>query len=85
MSMSRRRGFCRRGRMLLLLAFLQQLQNIAGLGNLGEIDLGLGLGMARLLLGRRAGLGRKILSDLCRLIVLKGARVGFLLGYAEFL
>ncbi len=85
MSMSRRRGFSRRGRMLLLLAFLQQLQNIAGLGNPGEIDLGLGLGMARLLLRRRAGLGRKILSDLCRLIVLKGARVGFLLGYAEFL
>jgi hypothetical protein len=57
--------------LLLLLTFLQQAQHVTGLGDLGEIDLGLDLGRTcRLLsLGRR-GLGQKVLANLFGFIVL---------------
>jgi hypothetical protein len=70
--------------LLLLLAFFQQAENVAGLGNPGKIDLGLDLGRARLLFLRRGSLGRKVLANLFGFIVLYGARVGFLLGDPNF-
>jgi hypothetical protein len=57
---------------LLLTLLLQQLQYIAGLGNFGEIDLGLDLCSRRLFPGG-AGLRGKILSDPVRFIVFYGA------------
>lgn len=57
-------------RLLLLFALLQQAQNIAGLGDPGEIDLRLDLRRTRrsFSLGRR-GLGRKVLTNLFGFIV----------------
>jgi hypothetical protein len=59
--------------LLLLLAFFQQAEHVTGLGNPGEIDLGLDLGRARPLFLSRGGLGRKVFADLFGFIVLYGA------------
>jgi hypothetical protein len=59
--------------LLLLLAFLEQFENVAGLGNLGEIDLRLNFRLAGLLLDRRRGLRRKMFADFFGLVILKGA------------
>jgi len=70
--------------LLLLLALLQQFQNIAGLGDPGEIELGFNFRLAGLLPGRRRGLRRKMLPHLFRFVILKGAGVGLLLGNPDF-
>jgi hypothetical protein len=59
--------------LLLLLALLEQLKNVARLGNPGEIDLGLNFRLACLLLDHRRGVGRKMFADFFGLVILKGA------------
>lgn len=49
--------------MLLLLALFEQLEYVAGLGDSGEIELGLDLGLAGLLPRGRCGLCRKVLAN----------------------
>ena len=57
------RRFGRRDRLpLLLLSLLEQLHHVTGLGNLGEIYLGLDLRRGSLLPGSRAGFGRQMFS-----------------------
>jgi hypothetical protein len=70
--------------LLLLLAFLQQFQNIAGFGNLGEIDLRFNFRLASPLLDRRRGRRRKMSADFLGLVILEGAGVGLLLGNSDF-
>jgi len=59
--------------LLLLLPLLEQAHHVTGLGNPGEIDLGLDLGGRRLLSLSRRGLGRKVFADLFGFIFLDGA------------
>jgi hypothetical protein len=66
--------------LLLFLPFFQQLEYVARLGNPGQVDLGLDVRLARSFSLDRRGLGRKMLANLFRLIVLDGARVSLLLG-----
>jgi hypothetical protein len=78
--------FWRRGRvLLLLLPLLEQLHHVAGLGNLGEINLRLDLGRGSLLPGSRARFGRQMLSYFFGFILFNRARMGFFLGDADFL
>ena len=59
--------------LLLQLALLEQFENIARLGNLGEIDLGLNFRLAGPFLDRRRGLCRKMFAHFFGLVILKGA------------
>lgn len=58
------------GLLLLLLAFFQQPQHVTGLGDPGEIDLGLDLGRSCFLFLGRGSLGRKVLANLFGFVVL---------------
>jgi hypothetical protein len=57
--------------LLFLLALPQQLHDIAGLGDFGEVNLRLHFRRRRPLPGGGAGLGRKVLTNLFRFILLK--------------
>jgi len=59
--------------MLLLLAFLQQLEDVAGFGDSREVNLGLDLGLACFLFRRRHRLCRKVFPDLFSFIFFNGA------------
>jgi hypothetical protein len=59
--------------LLLFLSFTKQPGNIAGLGNLGEIDLRLYFCGSRPLSWSRAGFCRKVLADPFSFIFLKRA------------
>jgi hypothetical protein len=59
--------------LLLLLPLLEQFENIAGFGNLREIDLGLDFRLAGLLPGDRRGFRRKMSAHFFGLMILKGA------------
>jgi hypothetical protein len=71
--------------LLLFLALPQELQDIPGLGDFGKVDLGLDFGLVPSFFRSGRGLGRKVLTNLFRLIVLKRARVGLLLDNANFI
>lgn len=70
--------------LLLLLAFPEQPRHIAGLGDLGKINLRANLGSGLLPGGGRSIFRRKMPPDLFSFIRLDGTRVRFLLCYAEF-
>jgi hypothetical protein len=57
--------------LLLLLALLEQLHNVARLGNLGEINLRLNLAGGRSLSAGRAGFCCKVLSHPFSFVLLK--------------
>jgi hypothetical protein len=59
--------------LLLLLALLEQFKNVSGLGNLGEVELGLDFLLAGSFPGHRRGLCRKMLPHLFGFVILKGA------------
>jgi hypothetical protein len=68
-----RSRFHRRGWLLLLLSLPEQLHHVAGLGNLGEIDLRLDLRRGSLLPGGRAGFSRQMFSYPFGLVLFNGA------------
>jgi hypothetical protein len=59
--------------LLLLFAFLQQLENVARLGNLGKIELRFDLGGTCFFPHGRRGLRRKMPANLLGFVVLNGA------------
>jgi hypothetical protein len=59
--------------LLLLLTLPEQFENIAGLRNLGEIDLGLNFRLAGPLPDHRRGLRGKMPAHFFGLVILKGA------------
>jgi hypothetical protein len=69
----------------LLFSFLKQAGNIAGLGNLGQVNLGLdfrwSVALAR---GGRTGFGRKMPSDLFCFVLFNRRRMGLLFCYTQF-
>jgi hypothetical protein len=71
--------------MLLLLAFPEQPGHIAGLGNLGEIDLRLELARRRSFPGGGAGSRREMLAHPFSFILLKRARVSLFLRDSHFI
>jgi len=59
--------------LLLLFPFLQQLENVARFGDLGEVNLGLYFGRSCLFPRGRGRLGGKVLPDSFRFIDFDGA------------
>jgi hypothetical protein len=70
--------------LLLLLFFPQQTHYVAGLGDLGEIKLGLDLSCGSPLPRRSTGLGSNILFDQFCFVNFKRAGMGLLCSYTHF-